>query len=79
MTRDEHRKRIGQQIAATRKAFEWIDSQGNHHTGMNQTELANRCGLAQSHIARIEAGRYSVGFDTLQQIAEALGKDIGLV
>jgi transcriptional regulator with XRE-family HTH domain len=34
------------------------------------------CGLAGSHIARIEKGRYSVGFDTLQTIAEALGYDV---
>lgn len=68
MNRDEERKRIGQRIAAIRKS-----------ASMTQGELAERCGLAQSHIARIEAGRYSVGFDTLQQIAEALGCTVDFV
>lgn len=65
---EQERQRIGQRIAAIRKSKEWT-----------QGELAERCGLAQSHIARIEAGRYSVGFDTLQQIAEALGCTVDLV
>jgi transcriptional regulator with XRE-family HTH domain len=65
---EQERQRIGQRIAAIRKSKE-----------LTQGELAERCGLAQSHIARIEAGRYSVGFDTLQQIAEALGCTIDLV
>lgn len=73
MERDEERKRIGQRIAEVRKSIKWTDDQDIHRTGITQEELAERCGLAQSHIARIEAGRYSVGFDTLQQIAEGLG------
>lgn len=56
------RLRIGQRIAELRK-----------EQGMTQTQLAERCGLQQAHIARIEAGRYSVGLDTLAQIATALG------
>lgn len=79
MNRDEQRKRMGQRIAALRKTIEWTDEQGIHRKGMTQGELAEQCGLAQSHIARIEAGRYSVGFDTLQQIAEALECEIDLV
>ena len=68
MNKEFERKRIGQRIASVRK-----------EKGMSQTELAERCGLAQSHIARIEAGRYSVGFDTLQAIAEALGGTIDIL
>ncbi len=78
MDRDEERKRIGQRIAEVRKGIKWTDGQGIHRTGMTQGELAERCGLAQSHIARIEAGRYSVGFDTLQQIAEAMGRTVDI-
>lgn len=68
MDRDEQRKRIGQRIAAVRK-----------EKGLTQAELAERSGYAQSHIARIEAGRYSVGFDTMEEIAEAMGKKVDLV
>lgn len=63
--RDIHRKRIGREMADIRR-----------RRGMTQTELAERCGLAQSHIARIETGRYSVGFDTLEQIAQAMGCEV---
>lgn len=79
MDRDEERKRIGQRIAEVRKGIKWTDGQSIRRTGMTQGELAERCGLAQSHIARIEAGKYSVGFDTLQQIAEGLGKNIDIM
>lgn len=77
--KEQERKRIGRRIAEIRKRVEWTDNQGVTHTGMTQGELAERCGLAQSHIARIEAGRYSVGFDTLQQIAEAFGAEVDIV
>lgn len=62
------RLRIGQRIAELRK-----------EQGMTQTQLAERCGLQQAHIARIEAGRYSVGLDTLAQIADAMGMKIDFI
>ena len=79
MNKEDERARIGQRIAAVRKSVEWTDGQGINRKGMTQGELAERCGLAQSHIARIERGYYSAGFDQLQAIAEALGKNIELV
>lgn len=79
MNREDERARIGQRIAAVRKSVEWTDGQGIHRKGMTQGDLAKMCGLNQSHIARIEAGRYSVGFDTLQQIAEAFGGNIDIL
>lgn len=65
---NSERLRIGQRIAELRK-----------ERGLTQTQLAERCGLQQAHIARIEAGRYSVGLDTLAQIAEAMGMAIDFV
>jgi len=64
----EERKRIGHRIAELRK-----------EQNMTQAQLAERCGIAQAHIARIETGRYSVGLDTLAQIATALGRSIDFV
>jgi transcriptional regulator with XRE-family HTH domain len=46
---------------------------------MTQQDLANRVEMQRSHIARIEAGRYSVGLDTLTAIAQALGKRLAFV
>ena len=65
---NSERLRIGQRIAELRKG-----------QGITQTQLAERCGLQQAHIARIEAGRYSVGLDTLAQIADAMGMKIDFI
>ena len=64
----EERKRIGTDISELRKA-----------KGMTQQQVADATGVQRNHISRIEAGRYSVGFDTLQTIAEALDADIRIV
>jgi transcriptional regulator with XRE-family HTH domain len=65
---EQERQRIGQHIAQLRK-----------EQGMTQQDLADRVEMQRSHIARIEAGRYSVGLDTLTAIAQALGKRLAFV
>ena len=79
MNKDEQRKRIGRRIADLRKTFKWTDDAGINRTGMTQKEFGERCGIAQGHIARIEGGKYSIGFDVLQSVAEALGKNVDIV
>jgi DNA-binding XRE family transcriptional regulator len=64
----EERQRIGQRIAELRK-----------EKGLTQQDIADRTGIQRNHISRIEAGKYSVGFDTLQSIAEALGGRIDII
>lgn len=64
---EETRHRIGKRIAELRM-----------EQGLSQTQLAERCGLRQHHISRIENGTYCVGLDTLQTIAEALGTRVEL-
>lgn len=39
--------------------------------GLSQRELARRAGTSQSAIARIETGRQSPSFDTLERIVKA--------
>jgi transcriptional regulator with XRE-family HTH domain len=69
MTKNEgQRQRIGARIAQLRREQQ-----------LTQRELGERCGLADTHIARIEKGRYSVGLDTLQAIAEGLNKTVDIV
>ena len=65
---EQERQRIGQHIAQLRK-----------EKGMTQQDLADRVEMQRVHIARIEAGRYSVGLDTLTAIAQALGKRLAFV
>lgn len=62
------RQRIGKRIAQLRT-----------EAGMSQARLAELTGMEQPHIARIEAGRYSVGVDILGKIAAALGKRVDIV
>ena len=68
MNKEEQRQRIGQRIADLRK-----------QRGITQQTLADLTGMQRNHISRIESGKYSVGFDTLQAIAEALGGTIDIV
>ena len=44
--------------------------------GLTQEELARRAGVTQCNIARIEAGKYSVGLDVLNRICNAMGVSI---
>lgn len=62
------REYIGKRIAELRKEKE-----------LSQVDLALKAGLDKGHIARIELGRYSVGLDTLQKIADALDVKIDLI
>ena len=68
INKELQRKRIGQRIAEIRKA-----------QGITQQDLADRTGIQRNHISRIEQGRYSVGFDTLQLIAEAMGGNVEII
>ena len=68
MNKEEQRQRIGQRIADLRK-----------QRGITQQTLADLTGMQRNHISRIESGKYSVGFDTLQAIAEALGGTIDII
>lgn len=66
--KDWQRQRIGRRIAEIRTEM-----------GMTQQDLADKTGLIRAHISRIEKGKYSVGFDTLQVIADAFGYDIDFI
>lgn len=68
MNKEEERTRIGRRITEIRTGLGWT-----------QEQLAERTGLAQSNIARIEAGRYSSRLDTLALIAEAFGCKVDFI
>lgn len=68
MNKEQQRQRIGTDLSELRK-----------QRGMTQQQVADIAQMQRNHISRIEAGRYSVGFDTLQTIAEALDADIRIV
>lgn len=68
INKEKERKRIGQRIADLRK-----------EKGLTQLDIANKTGIQRCHVARIEAGRYSVGLDTLAMIGDAMDMDIDYV
>jgi ribosome-binding protein aMBF1 (putative translation factor) len=79
------RERLSPDSKAHRGAFEQaydiamqiIDLRERH--GLTQAELAERCGMDQGDISRIERGSTSPTARTLQRIAEALDADLRLV
>lgn len=79
---EDERVRIGARIAELRKAVKWDDVVNGitvHRTGMTQVQLAERCGIRQSNLARIECGRYATTVDVLSGIADVLGVKLDFV
>ena len=81
----DRRARLSPEARAQREIFERayeiavqiIELREEH--GLTQAELAERCGIDQGDISRIERGSTSPTARTLQRIAEALDADVRLV
>lgn len=43
---------------------------------LTQKQFANKVGIKQSNISRLESGNYNPSMDFLQKIAQALGKEL---
>lgn len=65
---NEHRTRIGEQIAAIRQK-----------KGITQMQLAELTGYGQANICKIERGKYNVSIDIIQKVCDALGARIEVV
>ncbi len=61
-------ERIGKRIAEIR-----------NKKGMSQDELADRSGLKQANISRIEAGKYSTRIDILSKIGDVFDMQIDFI
>ena len=46
------------------------------HQKLTQRELAEKTGLKQSNISRLETGKSNPSLDLLQRVAEGLGKEL---
>ena len=79
------RARLDPEIGSQRSVFEQtykiamqvVELRLRH--GLTQAELAERCGMDQADISRIERGSTSPTARTLQRLAEALDADVRLV
>ena len=49
------------------------------HHGLTQSQLAERCGIDQGDLSRIESGSTSPTARTLQRIADALDADLRII
>jgi transcriptional regulator with XRE-family HTH domain len=54
-----------------------ISERTNQH--LSQKALAEKIGIKQSHISRLESGNYNPSLSFLQKVAEGLGKKIHIV
>ena len=61
------RDRIGQSIRSLRTQRD-----------MTQQELADAAGITRANVCNIESGKYSVGLDVLNKIANAIGVKVEL-
>lgn len=61
----------------------WLDHVGGRikayreSLGLTQADLADKAGLTQSHISRLENATHSATHKTLEKIAQALGVQVG--
>ena len=46
---------------------------------LTSTQLAEKCGLTQSTISKVENGKWSVSLDILSKIAGALGCSVEII
>jgi ribosome-binding protein aMBF1 (putative translation factor) len=76
---------LGPEVEGLKRGFEQAYDiavqiiQLRERNGLTQAQLAERCGIDQADISRIERGSTSPTARSLQRIADALGADLRLV
>ncbi|MFH1235684.1 MAG: helix-turn-helix transcriptional regulator [Parcubacteria group bacterium] len=73
----EFRKAYDEEIVRLRLARQIRDIRTNNR--MTQLVVAQKSGMPQSVIARIESGDRGISVDTLGRVAHTLGKEVQLV
>lgn len=53
--------------------------QARTEQNLTQRELADKIGIKQSNISRLESGNYNPSLDFLKKIASGLGKELHIV
>lgn len=81
-TWNDYKTHVKSQSIADKKLIEEMEEQAaiisavieqRHALGISQRELANRCGIPQSSVARIESMKITPNLDTLLKIIHQLG------
>jgi DNA-binding XRE family transcriptional regulator len=76
--RENHYELIFNDVHAKRVAFCKSIAELRKQRGMSQVEVAEKIGIKQASLARIESGRFSPTFDLLQKIADVLNVTLKL-
>jgi transcriptional regulator with XRE-family HTH domain len=66
-------------MANTRKEFGQKIVEARTIKRLTQTELAERVGITQNNLSRIENGKYNPGLDILIKIANALELELDFI
>lgn len=74
MTNEEFKKEFDSLAPEREVALALLEARASQ--GITQKELAARIGIRQSNLSRIETGMVSPTLQTLQKIAEGLGKKL---
>lgn len=78
VSKDERFKQAyNEEIIRLRLAMEVRTLRTKKH--LTQEDVAQKAGMPQSVVARIESGRHSISLGTLNRVAHALGKQVQLV
>lgn len=78
---------LAEQLEDPDFAREWEQIQPEHEIrlailraerelGLTQSEFAERCGMKQSALSRLQTGKTSPTLKTLQQLADGMGKKL---
>ena len=63
----------------TREYFGKKIAEARSIKGLKQEVLAERAGITQNNLSRIENGKYNPGLDIIQRIADALDMELGFL
>lgn len=62
-----------------RKDFGKMIAEARFYKKVSQEELAEKAGISQANLSKIENGKYSPGLDVLQRISEALDMELAFM
>jgi len=85
MTFDEYKKKAFADDPELYKEYKALKSEYEitkqiikvrNELNLTQKELADRIGIKQSNISRLESGNYNPSLDFLKKVAQGLGKEL---
>ena len=71
-------KKIWKEITEHEKVrpYSYVIAKARKEAGLTQKELAEKCGIKQGNLSRLENGVTDPSIETLETIAESLGKKL---